>query len=71
MVRDYWQRLAPGEQARIEAEAIDGADPETRASCMDGLPVMKKIMVRSLRRSYIRRLLNLPPILLVSLNTSE
>lgn len=60
LVRDYWTKLTPEEQVRIEAEALDKADPETRAGCMDGLPVMRKIMVRSVRESHIRQLLNLP-----------
>jgi hypothetical protein len=60
LVLDYWKRLTPEEQARIETEALDRADPETRAGCTDGMSVMRNILIRSVRESYIRQLLNLP-----------
>lgn len=62
MVRDYWSSLTPEEQARIEADAIENADPETRAGCMEAPPVVKKVMILSVRNVFIRQLLNLPVI---------
>lgn len=61
LVQDYWRGLTPEEQARVEAEALAAADPATRAGLMDGPPIMKKIMMRTLRETHIRRLLGLRP----------
>jgi Replication initiator protein A len=57
MVQDYWKRLTPEEQAKVEAEALNKADPETRAGCLEGLPVMRKAMMRSIINDYIRSLI--------------
>jgi len=61
LVQDYWRGLTPEDQARVEAEALAAADPATRAGLMDGPPIMKKIMMRTLRETHIRRLLGLRP----------
>jgi len=60
VVRDYWQGLSPQDQAKVEAEALMAADPDTRAGITDGPPIMKKIMMRTVRETHLRRLLGLP-----------
>lgn len=60
LVRAYWQRLTPEDQARVEADALANAEPTTRAGCTGGPPIMKKIMMRTIREAYIRQLLGLP-----------
>ena len=60
LVMNYWKGLTPEAQSRVEAAALAAADPPTRAGLTDGPPIMKKIMMRTLRETHIRQLLGLP-----------
>ncbi|KAJ3082381.1 hypothetical protein HK102_001743 [Quaeritorhiza haematococci] len=60
-VRQFWDGLGPDDQARIEAEAIEDADAETKASITTGPKVTQRIILRAIRDAYIRRLLGLRP----------
>lgn len=60
LVMNYWKGLTPEDQARVEADALAAADPPTRAGLTDGPPIMKRIMMRTLRETHIRQLLGLP-----------
>ncbi len=58
-VRKFWEGLTVAEQARVEAEALENADPAVRAGCTDGPKVFQKIMLKTIRETHIRRLLGL------------
>jgi hypothetical protein len=53
--------LTPEEQGRLEATALEQADPEARSSCEAGPPALRKLARCVLREAYLRRLLGLPP----------
>jgi hypothetical protein len=59
-VQAYWAGLAPEEQGRLEAEALERADPDVRASCEAGPPAMRKLARCVLREALIRQRLGLP-----------
>jgi len=59
-VRQFWEGLTEVERARVEAEALENADPDVRAGCTGAPKVMRKIMVRTVCEAHIRRLLDLP-----------
>lgn len=59
-VRQFWEGLTASQQERVEAEALENADPDVREGCMGAPKVMQKIMIRSVREAHIRRLLDLP-----------
>lgn len=56
----YWDSLTPEQQARLEAEALEQAEPDARAGYEEVPPIMRKAYLRSLREVHIRRLLGLP-----------
>jgi hypothetical protein len=56
----YWAGLSPDQRRQLEADALEQADPEVRASCETGpLPVRRMTLV-AVHEAYIRALLNLP-----------
>ncbi|HMB03863.1 MAG TPA: hypothetical protein VKP69_09020, partial [Isosphaeraceae bacterium] len=57
----YWQALALEQQARLEAEAVEQADPAVRARCEAGTPRMRAMARRVIREAHIRDLLD-PPV---------
>ena len=56
----YWEGLTPEQQARLDAEALEQADPATRASYEHGPPALRRLARRVLCEDYIRTLLDLP-----------
>jgi hypothetical protein len=60
-VRAYWAGLTPEEQERLDAAALERADPDVRATCETGSPAVRKLARCVLREAYIRGLLGLPP----------
>jgi hypothetical protein len=59
-VRLFWEGLTAAEQEQFEVEALSNADEATRAGCMNGPAVMKKVFLRSVREEFIRKRLDLP-----------
>lgn len=57
----YWQALALEQQARLEADAVEQADPAVRARCEAGTPRMRAMARRVIREAHIRSLLD-PPV---------
>jgi hypothetical protein len=57
----YWQALALEQQVRLEAEAVEQADPAVRARCEAGTPRMRAMARRVIREAHIRDLLD-PPV---------
>jgi hypothetical protein len=55
----YWEGLTPEQQARLDTEALEQADPETRASYEHGPPALRQLARRVLCEDYIRTLLAL------------
>jgi len=60
-IQAYWAGLTPEEQGRLEAAALERADPEARATCAAGPPAVRKLARCILRAASIRSLLGLPP----------
>ncbi|MGE5755411.1 MAG: hypothetical protein ACM35G_06820 [Planctomycetaceae bacterium] len=57
----YWQALALEQQVRLEADAVEQADPAMRARCEAGTPRMRAMARRVIREAHIRSLLD-PPV---------
>lgn len=53
----YWSGLSPEQQARLDADALARADPETKAGCESGLPPVRRLCIKLTREAYIRTLL--------------
>jgi hypothetical protein len=57
----YWQSLTPEQQAKLEAEALAGADPEMREGYENApLPAIQRAQLKFIRDAYLRKLLGLP-----------
>jgi hypothetical protein len=60
-IASYWKGLAPKERERLDAEALDQADPADRAAYeAAAAPQVKKMLLTALRDAHIRSLLGLP-----------
>ena len=59
-IAGYWKGLTPDEQKRLEAEALAGADPETRAAIETAPAPVRRLHLIGLRDALIRHRLGLP-----------
>ena len=59
-IQAYRAALTPGERERLDAEALDQADPADRAAYEAAAPPVKKMLQVGLRDALIRRRLGLP-----------
>ena len=62
-IAGYWAELTPDEQKRLEAAALEQADPADRAAYAAApAPPVKKMLLTALRDALIRRWLGLPAV---------
>jgi len=61
-IQAYRAALTPGERERLDAEALDQADPADRAAYEAAAPPVKKMLQVGLRDALIRRRLGLPAV---------
>jgi hypothetical protein len=59
-VREFWQSLPPEQRAALEAEALAGAAPATRAECEAAAAPVRRLLLVGLRDALIRQRLGLP-----------
>jgi hypothetical protein len=59
-VREFWQSLPPEQRAALEAEALAGAAPATRAECAAAAAPVRRLLLVGLRDALIRQRLGLP-----------
>jgi len=60
-IASYWKGLAPEERERLDAAALDQADPADRAAYAAATaPQVRRLLQAGLRDAHIRRLLGLP-----------
>jgi hypothetical protein len=57
----YWQGLTPEQQARLDAEALEQADPARRAEIEgETRPFMKRLLMSAVRDAHLKSILNVP-----------
>ena len=59
-VQAYWAEQPPDEQQRLEAAALDQADPAARAAYEAATGPARRLLQVGLRDAHLRRLLGLP-----------
>ena len=59
-IKASWESLTPERRAALDAKALAGADPETRAAYEKASAPARRLLLLGLRDAFIRRRLGLP-----------